>query len=239
MPLKKSGHAPSQRRASSGPLRLIFPPALNWVLLAYAVFAIAVGWAYVASRIHTEYVQTLEAERNSLRGIGATLRSATLAMLNDGVGAAVAAANELQSAGGIALAGGVQISSTLQKQLTGGDYVRFLFLADSGRFALSSREKASNSPTPPDWRPNVPRKSGPHLICCIHRCSMNWGCSVRCAGWLTAFINEAPSKCGSIFRHRCGGCRLTMSSRRLSLTVSESSESSISPRGSNFCGTRY
>ena len=151
MPLKKSGDALSPARASSGALRLIFPPALNWVLLAYAVFAIAVGWAYVASRIHADYVQTLDAERNHLRGVGATLRSATLAMLNDGVGAAVAGANELQSVGGIARAGSAELSSTLQKQLTGGEYVRFLFLADNGRFALASRARASDSRTSPDW----------------------------------------------------------------------------------------
>jgi PAS domain S-box-containing protein len=150
VPLEKSGDAPSQRRASSGPLRLIFPPALNWVLLAYAVVAIAVGWAYVAARIHADYVQTLDAERNRLRGVGATLRSATLAMLHDGVGAAVAGANELQSVG-VARARGAEMASTLQKQLTGGDYVRFLFLADNGRFALASREKASDRGTSPDW----------------------------------------------------------------------------------------
>jgi len=80
VPLKKSGDAPSLRRASTGPLRLIFPPALNWALLAYAMFAIAIGWAYAASRIHADYVQTMEAERNSLRGVCATLRSTTLAM---------------------------------------------------------------------------------------------------------------------------------------------------------------
>ena len=150
MPLKKSGDALSLPRASSGPLRLLFPPALNWALLAYAMFAIAIGWAYAASRIHTDYVQTLEAERNTLRGVGATLRSAMLAMLNDGVGAAVAGANELQSLGGIVRASSAELSATLQKQLTGGDYVRFLFLADNGRFVLASREKASDSWTP-DW----------------------------------------------------------------------------------------
>lgn len=151
MPLKESGDALAPRRASSGPLRLIFPPALNWALLAYAVVAIAIGWAYVASRIHTDYVQTLEAERNSLRGVSATLRSATLAMFNDGVGAAMAGTNELQSVGGISRASSAELASTLQKQLTGGEYVRFLFLADNGRFALASREKASDSRIPPEW----------------------------------------------------------------------------------------
>jgi PAS domain S-box-containing protein len=115
------------------------------------MFAIAIGWAYAASRIHTDYVQTMEAERNSLRGVCATLRSATLAMLNDGVGEAVASANELQPAGGIDRASSAELSSTLQKQLAGGGYVRFLFLADEGRFALASRNTTSDSRTPPDW----------------------------------------------------------------------------------------
>ena len=151
MALKKSGDALSRSRASPDPLRLILPPALNWVLLVYAVVAIAIGWAYVAARIHADYVQTMEAQRNSLRGVAATLRSATLAMLNDGVGAAVAGANELRSVGGIDLASSADLSSTLQKHLTGGDYVRFLFLADTRRFALASRKATSASRTPPDW----------------------------------------------------------------------------------------
>lgn len=154
MPLNKSGDALSRPRATPSQLSLILPAALNWVLLAYAVLAIAVGWAYVAARIHADYVQTLETERNHLRGVGATLRTASLAMLNDGVGAAIAGANELQRAGGIARASGADLSSTLQKQLTRGDYVRFLFLADNNRFALASRERTSESTSPPDWFTN-------------------------------------------------------------------------------------
>ena len=151
MPLKRPGDAPSQRRASAGPLRLILPPALNWVLLAYAVVAVAIAWAYVASRIHSDYVQTMEAERNRLRGLSATLQSATLAMLNDGVGAAVAGANELQSAGGIAHAGSGILTTTLRKQLTGGDYVRGLFLADRERFVLAGRAQTSEIRSIPVW----------------------------------------------------------------------------------------
>ena len=150
MPLEKSGDAQPQRRASAGSLRLFFT-TLNWVLLAYAVVAVTIGWAYVASRINSDYVQTLESERNHLRGVGATLRSATIAMLNDGVGAAVAGANELQLKGGIDRASSADLTTTLQKQLTGGDYVRFLFLADKGRFALASRARSSDSRQAPEW----------------------------------------------------------------------------------------
>lgn len=112
---------------------------------------VAVGWAYVVSRVHADYEQTLTGERNRLRAVSATLQTGTLAMLNDGVGAAVASANELQSAGGIIRASRSEIIATLQKQLTGGGYVRFLFLTDGQRFALASREGASGSPSIPSW----------------------------------------------------------------------------------------
>ncbi|HEY0803142.1 MAG TPA: hypothetical protein VGD54_20070, partial [Steroidobacteraceae bacterium] len=151
MPQKKPMDALSQSRANWGRLRLGFPPALNWVLLAYAVLAVAIGWAYAASRIHSDYERTVEGERNRLRDIAATLQSATLAMFNTGIGAAVAGVNELQSTGGFARAAGTHLTTTLQRQLTGGDYVRFLFLANNGRFALASRDRASESTMTPAW----------------------------------------------------------------------------------------
>lgn len=40
----------------------------------------------------------------------------------------------------------------LQKQLTGGDYVRFLFLAVDTRFAIASRQAASDTRVIPAWR---------------------------------------------------------------------------------------
>lgn len=141
---------------------MLYPSALNWVLLAYAVLAVAVGWAYAVSRIHADYEQTLEAERNRLRGVTAALQAGTLAMLNDGIGAAVAGANELQSAGGLIRADRPEIIATLQKQLTGGDYVRSLFLTYGERFVLASRDGASESRLPPAWLTvsRVPRSNG-------------------------------------------------------------------------------
>lgn len=65
-------------------------------------------------------------------------------MLNDGVGAAVASANELQSEGGLIRASRSEIIKTLQKQITGGDYVRFLFLTDGERFALAGRASSES-----------------------------------------------------------------------------------------------
>src|ERR1700721_1031123 len=56
-----------------------------------------------------------------------------------------------RSIGGIARAGSAELSSTLQKHMAGGGYVRFLFLAEDGRFVLASRESATDIRTPPDW----------------------------------------------------------------------------------------
>ena len=150
MPFKKARTALSKDR-DQGLLRLGHTPALNWILLAYAVATVAIGWAYAVSRSQADYEQTLEAERNRLRGVAAAVQAGTLAMINDGVGAAVASANELQSEGGLILASRAQIIATLQRQLTGGNYVRFLFLTDGERFAMASRDGPSAGRLKPDW----------------------------------------------------------------------------------------
>ena len=159
MPFTKSVAARTKDRESQGLLRLVHTPALNWILLAYAVVAVAAGWAYAASRSHADYEQTLEVARNRLRSVTAGLEAGTLAMLNDGVGAAVASANELQSAGGLIRASRAEIIKTLQKHLAGGDYVRFLFLTDGERFALAGRDGPSGSQSVPAWL-TVSRVSG-------------------------------------------------------------------------------
>ena len=151
MPFRKSVAGRSKDRENRGLVRLVYPLSLNWILLAYAVVAVGIGWAYAASRSHADYEQTLEAERNKLRGVTAALQSGTSAMLNGGVGAAVAGANELQSEGGLIRASRAQIIETLQKQLTAGNYVRFLFLTDGTRFALASRDGASGGLLVPAW----------------------------------------------------------------------------------------
>ena len=137
-------------------LRWGYLTGLNWALLAYAALSIAIAWAYVVSRIHADYERSLTTEHNRLRGVSAALEAGTLAMLNDGVGAAVAGANELQATGGLILANRAEILSTLQKHLTGGGYVRYLFLTDGEHFALAGREGASGDRSPPAWLSRAP-----------------------------------------------------------------------------------
>jgi PAS domain S-box-containing protein len=151
VPQKTPVGAPAQLRESQGLLRPGYPSSLTWVVLVYAAIAVAIGWAYSASRIRSDYMQTMESERDRLREVSTAVKSATLAMLNDGVGAAVAAANELQSTGGFGRAPGHELTTTLMKHLAGGEYVRFLFLADEGRFVLASRDASSESRVVPAW----------------------------------------------------------------------------------------
>ena len=150
------------RPGSRGLLRLGTSPSLDWVLLAYATAVIGIGWAYTGSRIHEDYQQTVDEERIRLRTVAAALQAGTLAMLNDGVGAAVAGANELQASGGLILASRTEIVTTLRKQLTGGSYVRSLFLTDGERFALATRGGASGGRLRPEWLTvsRVPASSG-------------------------------------------------------------------------------
>jgi PAS domain S-box-containing protein len=115
------------------------------------MLVVAVVWAYATLHISSDKTQTLDVERNRLRGVTAALKADTLAMVNDGVGAAVAGANGLGAIGGLDRASDAQLATALQKQLTGGDYVRFLFIADKGRFAIASRHQTSNNLVAPAW----------------------------------------------------------------------------------------
>ncbi|HUI59316.1 MAG TPA: PAS domain S-box protein [Steroidobacteraceae bacterium] len=151
MPLDKIRNALLPGRDGRGLLRFGYPAGLSWFLLSYAVLAIAIGWAYAAVRNSADYDRTLQSERDRLRGVAAALKTGTEAMFHDGVGAALGGANEVRAEGGIDTARGDFVVGTLQKQLTGGDYVRFLFLVDPSRFVITSRKAGSESPTSPAW----------------------------------------------------------------------------------------
>jgi hypothetical protein len=155
-----AGKKPVDASRRAGLLRLGTLPALNWTLLAYAAVVIGIGWAYTSSRIRSDYEETMDQERTRLRGVTAALEAGTLAMLNDGVGEAVAGANELQADGGLILASRAEIIATLRKQLAGGSYVHSLFLADGVHFALTSREGQFGGPLMPAY-PGRPYRTRP------------------------------------------------------------------------------
>ncbi|MGH8199967.1 MAG: histidine kinase [Steroidobacteraceae bacterium] len=115
------------------------PPALSWALLAYAAVAVAAGCGFAVLRIHSDYLQVMQDEGDRLRGVTAALTSATQAMLDGGMGAARAAASEIRAAGGYAHLSGRGVGLALQRHLTGGTYVRSLFLVESGHYVLAGR----------------------------------------------------------------------------------------------------
>ncbi len=142
--------------------RRLLPAAVNWTLIVYA-FVLCVGiWIYTLQRIQSDYHATLETEREHLRSVSGTLEAQVEAMLGDGVGAALAAANEYENPGDIAAASDAQLSDTLKHMLTGGPYVRSLFLASGRRYVRVGRLAAPDSGTaPPAWLlPALKLKSG-------------------------------------------------------------------------------
>src|SRR5580693_5614125 len=91
-------------------------------------------------------------EREHLRSVSATFEAQVEAMLGDGVGAALAAANEYENPRDLAAASDAQLSETLRHMLTGGSYVRSLFLATGRRFVRVGRFAGSETRTaPPEW----------------------------------------------------------------------------------------
>jgi PAS domain S-box-containing protein len=132
--------------------RRLLPAAVNWTLIVYALVLCAGIWVYTLQRIQSDYRATLEMEREHLRSLSATFEAQVEAMLGDGVGAALAAANEYENPGDLATAGDTQLADTLTHMLTGGPYVRSLFLATGRRFVRVGRSAAPDSRTaPPAW----------------------------------------------------------------------------------------
>jgi len=142
--------------------RRLLPAAVNWTLIVYALVLCAGIWVYTLQRIQSDYRATLETEREHLRSVSATFEAQVEAMLGDGVGAALAAANEYENPGDLAAASDAQLADTLTHMLTGGPYVRSLFLVNGRRFVRVGRSAAPDSRTaPPAWLlPALKLKSG-------------------------------------------------------------------------------
>ena len=129
------------------------PLPVNWLIVAYAALALIVGWAYASLRIQSDRHLTLDLERNRLRTVTAALQGGTQAMLNDGIGAAMAGANAVMTShGNMESASADDRAETLSNMLTGGEYVRSLFLYSPGRFARAGREGVrATAGEPPPW----------------------------------------------------------------------------------------
>src|SRR5689334_13295668 len=135
-------------------------PSVDWPIVVYAVLALAAGWAYASLRIQSDHHLTLDLERNQLRSVTAALQSGTQAMLSDGIGAALAGANAVMTShGDMQSASAGDRAEALSQMLTGGSYVRSLFLYSPARFARAGRDGArETADAPPAWL-QLPRSS--------------------------------------------------------------------------------
>jgi PAS domain S-box-containing protein len=120
--------------------------------MLYAALVLATGWAYSAQRIRTDREQTLQSESNRLRAVAVALEQSAFAMVSDGVGSAVTRANQIESAGGLSSVSERDLSPVLGGSMTGGHYVRSVFVADGSRFARAGRSGSYDvSRVPPVW----------------------------------------------------------------------------------------
>jgi PAS domain S-box-containing protein len=148
VPLDDSVHSQQRAQARGGSMRSGLSSTLDWALLAYAVLAVAIGGAYAALWIRADYERSLAGGQGRLSSVTAALQSATAAMLNDGLGDAIAAANEAQAIRLSDPRARSALTAKLQGHLKGGDYVRALFLSDGTHFELASRQRVVDSAIP-------------------------------------------------------------------------------------------
>ncbi len=125
-----AGHGPHTR---SRMRRLGLGRFGRWALLIYATVVLALGWGYGVWRIHEDRLLTLEASHQQLATLSKSLASQIAAMVADGVGAARAGANVLQT-----LPPGADGQHALSLMMTGGQYVRTLFVARGGQVAIAN-----------------------------------------------------------------------------------------------------
>jgi len=121
-------------------------------VLGYSAILLIGVWSYAIHVIQSDYRLTEATTRERLRARGAAFNAEVEAMMGDGVGAAVAAANEVGGQPGFAAASQAQMQQILGHMLTGGPYVRALFLGSMGRFELVARGGRHESLTElPPW----------------------------------------------------------------------------------------
>jgi two-component system, NarL family, sensor histidine kinase UhpB len=119
-------------------------------LIAYAIVILAALWSYEYWQIQNDRRATLENARNQLLTIAGSLGTHIEAMIHDGVGAALAGASEIAARGGVGTVPEREAQAVLSRMLTGGDYVRQVFVAKPNVFVSASRPGFTVDP-PSAW----------------------------------------------------------------------------------------
>ena len=160
VPLGNSVRMSRRERMRRSLASTLLSRGVDWPIVFYAVLALVAGWAYASLRIQSDHHLTLDLERNQLRSVTAALQAGTQAMLNDGIGAAIAGANAVMTShGDMDSASAEDRAEALSRMLTGGAYVRSVFLYSPARFARAGRDGARETgDAQPSWL-QLPRSS--------------------------------------------------------------------------------
>jgi len=123
----------------SGPRDPVRTRKVPWralLFVAYALAVLAIGWAYALWTVQVDRRSTLASSSEQLQVMATALGSQMEAMLNDGVGAASAAANVIRTTGGSRMTPEAQ-RAVLDLMATGGSYVHALFIVQGNHLTLS------------------------------------------------------------------------------------------------------
>lgn len=115
------------------------PHFINRTLLGYAALVILAGWTFGLWHIWRERGETLSRSNAELSTIAIGIAQHVEAMLHDGMGAARAAVNMIETRGGLDVLTDAQVVSSMKASLTGGNYVRALLLNDGKRDIRATR----------------------------------------------------------------------------------------------------
>lgn len=141
--------APAMRK---GFLDRTLPKFVKRAVIAQGIVILMLIWSYTAWRLNDDRQQTLETARQNLRTSAGALHAQVLAIVNDGLGAARAGSNEAMTQGGFEHFSDAQLADLLKRHLTGGEYIRVLFVATPSRFVAVSRDRPPfTSNQPPPW----------------------------------------------------------------------------------------
>src|SRR5688572_29869522 len=117
------------------------PSFVKRAVVAQAIVIIVLVWGYATWSIRNDEAEVLDSARHELRAVAAGMYVHMQAVLNDSVGAARAAATSITSRGGLDAITPAQAAELLSRELSSGDYVRALFIADEGRYFSVTRDE--------------------------------------------------------------------------------------------------
>ena len=128
------------------------PMLVKRAVVAQAVLILVALWSYATWRVYSDKAESLESARHELRAIAAGMYVHLQAVLNDSLGAARTAAQAIDANGGVTETPAATAAELLARELSGGEYVRALFVMTPNRFVAAVRNRDTQTlDAPPDW----------------------------------------------------------------------------------------